>query len=981
MKKKFNHYVSLSLLLLSVLPFSLVSAETVEEVPTGGTTISSMADDPLKELKEKAANQVPTIESTPESESVEDTPTNESETKEDVPKTEDTTESKPKPQTRGGGIGPQTMNLIEGNPNDPGVDIDAQFAQVLRTDVMAQNLGTSWSGYGKAVNQLTDDDMAALTTITMSYKNLSSLKGVEYAFNLTGLNCVGNPLITLLDVSKLTKLDDLTITSTKITNLDISQNTKLINLSCLNNNLTSLDISKNVELVNLRCSTNSIGSLDISNNSKLRVLSCYSNQLTSINLVGADKLDNLDCSKNQLTSLDTSKNNELRTLRCDSNKLSSLDVSLNSELGSLYCGDNLLTNLNLVGANKLGLLDCRKNYLPVLNLSQNIDLAWLDCGSNFSLSTLDVSQNLKLLYLSCSFCDLTSLDVSQNKVLTDLTCSNNKLTTLTVAGADALKNLDASVNDLTSINVNQNVQFESVKINWCKLLALDVSNLSKLTRLEVGINQLSNLDISQNLNLRELHCRENKLSNITIGQHYKLETVTCDKNQLSNLESFKQCENLKLLSCSENQVSDITAVNGLSQLSSLEVSQQTIYVPVPSVSGGEADVDILRTTAHLGLNVQKGSIGGMPILSGNGDKVHLSNVTREDMNEKHLEFNYDDWQLVEGASAGYKRFDGNIRFFTVSELENDLKVLPKKQKSGETVEWTWEIKSVTIKKAENIKAKLTLPSGLVINPASIKINNSPASIADIDGTNFLGDLDKGQTFVINFQTKVLGTAEEWLEATGKIEWEDDTISSPYQKQTKGSVQILDEEQSYLPKDSAFMGILSTPIYFNYGVKNQKITAQTFGLASSDYQSNTNVVTDGFYTRIKDDRAISTGWKLTAKLSDFKDSSNQPMPNGTGTMLKLENMSIERVTDRDTPQEVIDPTPSGLDVPSSVQATETLVAGQSTAKTIVSAQPNEGQDTWQLRMPFDKVSLSIPANAGKKGTVYKANLTWSLDDTP
>jgi hypothetical protein len=48
----------------------------------------------------------------------------------------------------------------------------------------------------------------------------------------------------------------------------------------------------------------------------------------------------------------------------------------------------------------------------------------------------------------------------------------------------------------------------------------------------------------------------------------------------------------------------------------------------------------------------------------------------------------------------------------------------------------------------------------------------------------------------------------------------------------------------------------------------------------NYQSNTKVVTDGFYTRIKDDRAISTGWKLTAKLSDFKDSSNAPMPNGS-----------------------------------------------------------------------------------------------------
>ena len=49
MNKKFCKTLGLAILLASSLPFSLVSAETFEEVPTGETTISSMADDPLKE--------------------------------------------------------------------------------------------------------------------------------------------------------------------------------------------------------------------------------------------------------------------------------------------------------------------------------------------------------------------------------------------------------------------------------------------------------------------------------------------------------------------------------------------------------------------------------------------------------------------------------------------------------------------------------------------------------------------------------------------------------------------------------------------------------------------------------------------------------------------------------------------------------------------------------------------------------------------
>ncbi|MBX8935314.1 WxL domain-containing protein [Enterococcus gilvus] len=800
MKKKFNHYISLSLLLLSVLPFSLVSAETVEEVPTGETTISSMADDPLKELKEKAANQVPTIESTPESESVEDTPTNESETKEDVPKTEDTTETKPKPQARGGGIGPQAVNLIEG------VDIDAGFAQVLRTDAMAQNLGTSWSGYGKAVNQLTDDDMAALTRINVPYLNLSSLEGIEYAVNLMVLECG-------------------------------------------NNDLTSLDVSNSTNLVDLRCSYNQINNLNLGAITSIRTLDVSANPIGNLDISNFPDLSDLNCQGNQLTSLDISNNLKLRRLTCGFNNLTSLDINTLLDLEQLHCDQSGLTDLDV---------------------SSNVNLTYISCNSNF-INALDFSSNTKLKTLSC------------------------------------------------------------------------------------GSNQLTNLDISANLALQHLSLDGNFLNKIDVS---------------SNL-------NLEYLNVNYNRISDITSAFGLPQLSQLKCEYQMLTTEVPAIIGGQTTIDLLKTAAGAGLSVSNVDITGAPILTPNGDKIELSNVTALDLDEKSLSFDYNGSQLTEGSSFGTKSFSGTITFRSISDLSNQLIPDKKKVKSGEEVQWTWEIESINPKKALNIYAELSLPSGLTLVPGSIEVDGVPASLNDINGTNNLGDLDTGESMKITFKTKAVGTAEEWLEPIGKLKWED---LSPRDNQSKGGVRIKDDEQTYTPKDSDDMAIQSVPVYFNHGTNPIMTTAQTYHLHAMNYQSNIKVVTDGFYTRIKDDRAISTGWKLTAKLSDFKDSSNQPMPNGTGTMLKLENMSIERMTDRDTPQEVIDPTPSGLDVPS-VQATETLVAGQSTAKTIVSAQPNEGQDTWQLRMPFDKVSLSIPANAGKKGTVYKANLTWSLDDTP
>lgn len=311
-------------------------------------------------------------------------------------------------------------------------------------------------------------------------------------------------------------------------------------------------------------------------------------------------------------------------------------------------------------------------------------------------------------------------------------------------------------------------------------------------------------------------------------------------------------------------------------------------------------------------------------------------------------------------------------------MESQLVLVPedeKKVESGGTVNWKWTIKSINPLKAENVHATLTLPTGLVIDPSSIKRDGVPASLSDIDGTTNLGDLALGETLTVEFKTKASGNVNDWLKAIGRLDWQD---SQSRTNQTDCSVQIKDDEQTYTPKTQEDMALLSVPESFRFGVWDVKNTAQTFSLHSSNYLTNTEVVSEGFYTRLRDDRTVNSGWKLSAQLSDFKDSTSELMPNSAGTSLRMQDMSIESIVDRDTPAEAIDPTPTG--VPSTVLADETLVAGQ-TAKPLVTAGTGEGAETWQLRIPFDKVSLQLPANAGKKNTYYSATLTWSLDDTP
>lgn len=520
-----------------------------------------------------------------------------------------------------------------------------------------------------------------------------------------------------------------------------------------------------------------------------------------------------------------------------------------------------------------------------------------------------------------------------------------------------------------------------------KLTELDASSKPALNWIACYNNVLSSINVSGAGLLQTFLCYNNKLSELDVSSNTSLTNLQFMNNQLSEIDVSNNAS-LAFLMCSNNRISDIRSANGLTALKYLDASNQKLTVPVPPVSSsGDATIDILKTTAQTGLTSTNGTIVPAPtsILpnASNGDLIELTGVTRYSLSEKSLNFDYAPTALQEGAgSYNRKMFSGIITFGTVSELKNELQVSPSKVKNGEELTWTWTITSLTQKKAEDIKATFTLPNYVTGDISDIVVTKGLSSVSGdmnhLNGTTNLGDLEQGESIVITFKSIGRGTAEEWVEAIGRVDWSDDTPSSPGFNEAKQSYKILDDEQQDLPKDNDDMGILSAPLRFYFGIQSVSSSIATHHLNAQNYQTNTNVVTDGFYTRIKDDKVVSTGWKLTASLSDFKDSVGRAMPNGTGTSLKLQNMFIQKVTDRDTPQEAIDPSPSGT--PTTVQTNETLITGQ-TAKTLVSAQVGEGQGTWQLRMPFDDISLILPAGAGKGSREYTAKLTWSLDNTP
>lgn len=174
--------------------------------------------------------------------------------------------------------------------------------------------------------------------------------------------------ITQGDVASVTSLD---VSARGIDDLSgIEYFTALTELLCSSNNLTSLDVSKNVELQDLVCSFNELTSLNISNNTKLYYLDVGYNKLTLLDIWQNSELELFDCTSNKLEALDISKNTKLRRLFCGVNPLSALDVSKNTELKNIYSQGTKITNLSAIAG-----LD--KNKTKVVLNSDNAFVEWI----------------------------------------------------------------------------------------------------------------------------------------------------------------------------------------------------------------------------------------------------------------------------------------------------------------------------------------------------------------------------------------------------------------------------------------------------------------------------------------------------------------------------------------------------------------------------------------------------------------------------
>ncbi|MDU5260794.1 MAG: BspA family leucine-rich repeat surface protein, partial [Enterococcus faecalis] len=772
---------------------------------------------------------------------------------------------------------------------------------------------------GKSLKSLFSSWFALLSIERLDYLDTSQVTDMSYMFtNCTGLQTLD---VSNFDTSQVTNMSMMFYNCRGLQTLDVS----------------NFETSQVTDMSYMFDACSGLQTLDVSN--------FETSQVTDMSSMfdACSGLQTLDVS-----NFDTSQVTNMRGMFFLCTGLQTLDVS-NFDTSQVTDMNNMFA-----GCKALQTLD-----LSNFNTNQVTDMAGMfsscDKIQTVNVSNFDTSQvtNMRGMFSHCwelQALDVTKFDTSQVTNMSSMFYGCSGLQTLDVSNFDTsqvtsmggmfigcrgLQTLDVSNFDTSQV-INMSSMFADCRgLQTLDITNFDTSQVTNMSNMFDGCSGLQTLDVSK----------------------FDTSKVT------GMIYMFRDCSGLQTLDVTKFNTSQVTYMwnmfSGCSGLQTLDLSNfDTSQVTntdemfdncdaLKKITLGAKSIFGTKTNTNLP------SIADTSLYTGRWIGVNTSN-TYSDSNT--FMSNYDgsvpDTYVWEKASVLNSTLDpSSVRVHSESE-----------------VEWTWKITNSSSKSAENVYSDITLPEGLKIDKNSVKKNNLPVSVDDINGMNNLGTLSSNETVTFTFKTIVSGKPDKWLELMGKVTWEDNGIRTV---NSSNKVKIIDEEQKDKGNQTNDLELLSVPVGFRYGILNKSNTPQTIHLNARNYQTHTNVVTDGFYTRLRDDRTKDNGWKLTAQLSDFSDETNSTVLTNSGIALKMENMKIESIKNRDTPQESIDQNPTGT--PSTVSTNETLISGQA-AKTLINAQANEGHGTWQLRIPFDKVSLTVPANTGEINKNYTATLT-------
>lgn len=133
-------------------------------------------------------------------------------------------------------------------------------------------------------------EVTKITSFSMpkTYKeNLESCKGLEFLTNLEHLYLTDCKNLKTLDVSKLTKLQNLIADGCQLANITFGKHDNMVYISLIENKLKKFDGSIFPNLTNLYLSDNELTEINLKGCSKLTALQLINNKLKSIDITDA----------------------------------------------------------------------------------------------------------------------------------------------------------------------------------------------------------------------------------------------------------------------------------------------------------------------------------------------------------------------------------------------------------------------------------------------------------------------------------------------------------------------------------------------------------------------------------------------------------------------------------------------------------------------------------------------------------------------
>lgn len=186
----------------------------------------------------------------------------------------------------------------------------------------------------------------------------------------------------------------------------------------------------------------------------------------------------------------------------------------------------------------------------------------ISCNSYFinDATGLEAFENITSLRLGRY---LTSIDLSNNSYLEYLSLGSNKITTIDLSNLSNLTFLNLDSNEITSIDLSNNTELIDVNLAGNYLQSIIIGENSNLETLNLGANlYISEIDLSQVTNLRDLNLTNNQLVDINLTTLFNLERLGLSMNLIEELD-LSQNSNLSfvMLNWSPNLIF-VNAQNG-----------------------------------------------------------------------------------------------------------------------------------------------------------------------------------------------------------------------------------------------------------------------------------------------------------------------------------------------------------------------------------------------------------------------------------